>query len=87
MVWQSGCSGAKQMFSKMAEIQSKYSNKGLDLVYFSLDEDKTSWKETSTNYKIQAINISDLQGFNGKTALKFGITAIPFFLILDKEKK
>jgi thiol-disulfide isomerase/thioredoxin len=87
MVWESGCSGAKKIFPQIAAIQNKYAKEGLGVVYFSLDEDKASWKEISMNYKIPNVNISDLQGFNGKTALQFGITAIPAFYILDKEKK
>jgi thiol-disulfide isomerase/thioredoxin len=87
MVYESGCSGAKNIFPQIAAIQSKYVKDGLGVVYFSLDEDKASWKNISTNYKIPDVNISDLQGFNGKTALQFGITAIPAFYILDKDKK
>jgi thiol-disulfide isomerase/thioredoxin len=87
MVWQSGCSAAKKIFPEIAVMQNKYAKDGLGVIYFSLDEDKASWKEISMNYKIPNVNISDLQGFNGKTALQFGITAIPAFYILDKEKK
>jgi thiol-disulfide isomerase/thioredoxin len=87
MIWQGGCSRAKKIFPQIAALQNKYAKDGLGVVYFSLDDDRASWKEISINYNIPHVNISDLQGFNGKTALQFGITAIPAFFLLDKEKK
>jgi thiol-disulfide isomerase/thioredoxin len=87
MVWHGGCRFCKKAMPKVVDMQSKYAKDGLGMVYFSLDEDRASWQEMSTNYKIPNVNISDLQGFNGKIALQMGITATPYFIILDKTKK
>jgi thiol-disulfide isomerase/thioredoxin len=87
MFWQSTCSWSRKLIPKISEIQKKFTKEQLSVIYFSLDENKVLWQEASNSYNIPDINISDLEGVFGKTSLKFGISATPYFLILNKEKK
>jgi thiol-disulfide isomerase/thioredoxin len=85
--WQSGCRWSVKSIPKILEIQEKYANKGVEVIFFNLDENKALWKENSTKFGIKDINISDGQGFYGKTPLSLGVSATPYFFLLDKEKK
>lgn len=71
----------------MNGLQQKFSAQGVRFVYFSLDENKALWQESSATEHIGGWNISDLQGVYGKVPLEMGISSTPSFFVLDGERK
>jgi hypothetical protein len=87
MFWHSGCSWSKKVIPKLNELRRKFAPQGAEFIYFSLDEHKASWESTVSAINPIGVNISDLQGIYGKTALELGITATPYFFLLDGQQK
>lgn len=87
MFWQSGCKWSKKVMPSIKDLQQKFSAQGVRFVYFSLDENKLLWQETSEANNLGTFNVSDLQGVYGKVPLELGISSTPSFFVLDGERK
>ena len=71
----------------MSNLQQKFFAQGVQFVYFSLDENRALWQESSATEHIGNWNISDLQGVYGKVPLEMGVSSTPSFFVLDGEHK
>ena len=87
MFWQSGCKWSKKVIPSMSNLQQKFFAQGVQFVYFSLDENRALWQESSATEHIGNWNISDLQGVYGKVPLEMGVSSTPSFFVLDGEHK
>ena len=67
------------------ELYNKYKDKGLGIVGVSLDEDKAQWTDAVKSMNMTWTQLSDLQGWHNSAVQMYGIQAIPFTIIVDKE--
>lgn len=82
--WASWCGPCVHEMPNLVKIYNEYKNKGLGIVGVSLDEDKRQWQNAVNSMNMTWIQLSDLQGWNNSAAQKYGIQAIPFTIIVDK---
>ena len=74
--WMAGCKWSTKLLPQIAEMSKKYQN--ANFVYYSLDESKALWEQTSIEKQIPAENnISELDGYLGITPLSLGVSATP----------
>ena len=82
--WASWCGPCMREMPHMVEIYQLYKDKGLGILGVSLDTDKDAWqaaiKETGASWP----QISELTR-NSQIAQQFGVQAIPFTLVVDRE--
>ena len=85
--WYSGCGPCHKVIPLLNQIYVKYHHLGLELINFSLDKELNIWKKSITDLNPKGINVSDLMGSNSPQVLHYGVSAFPFFVIFDKERK
>ena len=82
--WASWCSPCMQEMPHMVELYKLYKDKGLGILGVSLDTDEEAWKNAISKAGASWDHISELKR-NSEIANMFGVTAIPFTLLVDKE--
>lgn len=85
--WSSDCLPCRRNHLKLVELYKKYSDKGLEIVSVSLDDNKTEWRKAIQKDNMNWINVSDLKGWHNKLAEDYFISSIPFELWLDGKRK
>jgi thiol-disulfide isomerase/thioredoxin len=85
--WASWCGPCRKENPNVVAMYKKYHNKGFDILGVSLDDDKTKWMKAYEADGLVWNHVSDLKGWECTAAKLYGITAIPFTLLLDKEGK
>jgi thiol-disulfide isomerase/thioredoxin len=82
--WASGCGPCRGEHPKMRNLYKLYHDKGLNIIGISGDDNITDWINAIKIDSIPWLNISDLQGFQNKGFLLYGIRAIPQLILLDQ---
>ena len=82
--WASWCGPCRQEMPNLVRIYDKYKEQGLGIVGVSLDEDKEQWTNAVKEMGMAWTQLSDLQGWHNSAAQMYGIQAIPFTIIVDK---
>ena len=85
--WYSGCGPCHRAMPALNEVYKKYRSQGLDVISFALNSKEEEWKKSSLAYQIPGVNVSDLTGFSGRLFLHYGVSAFPFFVVFDKNKR
>lgn len=85
--WSSWCAPCRTMRPGLSSTYKKYHEKGLEIVGISLDENKVDWIKAIEKDNVPWIEISDLKGFKSTLATKYKINAIPFWILIDKNRK
>jgi peroxiredoxin len=70
----------------LAELYSKYKNKGFEIYMVSVDDDKEAWKTAISEDQLTWINVGDMKG-SMSALIAYNIKAIPANYLLDKEGK
>lgn len=83
--WASWCGPCVRELPKLAETYSKYKDKGFEIIGISLDERKQDWLSAIDRFNMTWVNMSDLKGWKSLAGTTYGITSIPFTLLVDKE--
>lgn len=82
--WASWCGPCMQEMPHMVQLYQLYHPQGLGILGVSLDTDADAWKKAVKETGAVWTHISELEK-NSKIARMFGVNAIPFTLIVDKE--
>ncbi len=82
--WASWCGPCMQEMPHMVELYKLYKDKGLGILGVSLDTDADAWRDAISKSGASWTHISELKR-NSEIANMFGVTAIPFTLVVDKE--
>ena len=87
--WASWCSPCVKEQPKLAELYRKYKNsvfkggKGFEIYGVSFDNKKKPWESIINKYKINWIQVSDLQYWSSPIAKKYNLQELPYNLLID----
>ncbi|MBO4849281.1 MAG: AhpC/TSA family protein [Prevotella sp.] len=82
--WASWCGPCMQEMPHMVQLYQLYHEHGLGILGVSLDTDGEAWKDAVKKTGAVWTHISELDR-NSKIARMFGVNAIPFTMIVDRE--
>ncbi|MGC6479638.1 MAG: redoxin domain-containing protein [Flavobacteriaceae bacterium] len=85
--WASSCGPCKAEYPHMIKSYKEYSDKGFTIFGISLDSKKQQWLDAIEKEGLNWIHVSDLEGAKNQAALLYGITGIPFNLLVDSNGK
>lgn len=69
----------------LADIYSRYHDRGLEVYQVSLDIDKPTWASTVRNQGLPWISVNDGLGVDSPSVLSYNVEAIPTMFIIDKK--
>lgn len=85
--WASWCGPCRKENPNVVRLYKKYHDKGFEILGVSLDEDKDKWVAAIKKDGLVWNHVSDLKGWASDACRLYGIEAIPFTVLLDKEGK
>ena len=85
--WASWCKPCRMENPNVKRVYEKYHNKGFEILGVSLDRDKNSWTGAIQQDGLPWLHVSDLQFWNNAAAQQYGISSIPFTVLVDKDGK
>lgn len=85
--WASWCKPCRLENPNVVLLYNQYKDKGFDILGISLDKEKGAWVKAIADDKLTWHHVSDLKFWQSDVAVKYGVQAIPFTLLLDKEGK
>lgn len=80
------CPHCMAMTPRLKEMYEKQQPKRYEVMFVSIDTSFTDWTAFLKEQKLKWINVSDLKGFNGKSADDYNIYATPTMFLLDRNK-
>lgn len=84
--WASWCRPCRMENPNVVRVYNKYKDKGFTVFSVSLDKNKQRWLQAiEQDGLVWPNHVSDLQGWQNSAAKKYGVTGIPFALLLDQE--
>ena len=85
--WSNACSPCVREMDSLVSFYNSLDTSKVAFVSVALDEDKSKWKNARTTKKIKWTNVWEQNNWYGDLCLNYNVTAMPFFIIFDKEKK
>jgi thiol-disulfide isomerase/thioredoxin len=84
--WASWCGPCRAESPNVLRLYEKYNKKGFEVFSVSLDEKKELWTAAIKADGLKwPYHVSDLAQWNSVVVKQFGITGIPFTLLIDKQ--
>ena len=81
--WASWCHPCRQEIPHLKKVHERY--KDFNIISISIDEREADWKKAMDKEGMTWTQLRNPESFGGVVADKYGITAIPACIILDKE--
>lgn len=81
--WASWCHPCRQEIPHLKKVHERY--KDFNIISISIDEREVDWKKAMNKEGMTWTQLRNSESFGGVVADKYGITAIPACIILDKE--
>jgi thiol-disulfide isomerase/thioredoxin len=86
--WASWCGPCRKENPNVVAMYSKYRDKGFEIFSVSLDKDRESWLKAIAKDNLSWPNhVSDLKYWKSEGAAAYGVTSIPFTVLVDKKGK
>jgi len=85
--WASWCGPCRKENPNVLRMYKKYHSKGFEILGVSLDESKEKWVAAIKKDGLVWNHVSDLKGWGSQACSLYGIEAIPFAMLLDKDGK
>jgi peroxiredoxin len=85
--WASWCAPCRLANKKLVKLYDKYKNQNFEIVGISIDTDKTKWLKAIEKDKLKHQQLIDPKGFDAKTAISFGVDALPAAYLFDASGK
>lgn len=86
--WASWCMPCRQENPAVVKMYNKYKDKGFTVYSVSLDKEKSKWLNAiQQDGLIWPNHVSDLKFWQSAAAQTYGITSIPFTVLIDKDGK
>ncbi len=83
----SWCPHCKELMPKLNEIKKSSDGKNFEVLAISLDTKREDWKNFVKTNCPTLVNVSDLNGWDGKAASDYFIYATPTMILVDKARK
>jgi len=85
--WASWCKPCRMENPNVKKVYEKYHRKGFEILGVSLDRDMNAWKGAIEQDGLPWMHVSDLQFWNNAVAQQYGISSIPFTVLVGKDGK
>jgi thiol-disulfide isomerase/thioredoxin len=86
--WASWCGPCRKENPNVVRLYKKYNKQGFTVFSVSLDEDVEAWKNAiQKDGLIWPYHVSDLKGWKTSLTAVYGIEAIPYTVLINKEGK
>jgi peroxiredoxin len=86
--WASWCAPCRRENPMLVTMYNKYRSKGFEIFGISVDENRKSWISAMKKDGLTWTNTANMQNTeNNPAALTYGVTAIPFNVLVDKDGK
>ena len=86
--WASWCGPCRKENPHVVAMYGKYHDKGFEIYSVSLDKDRESWLAAiAKDNLIWPDHVSDLKYWKSAGAAAYGVTAIPFTVLIDRKGK
>lgn len=85
--WASWCRPCRMENPNIVAAYSKFKDKGFTVFGVSLDRSKEAWVNAIKQDKLTWTHVSDLQFWNSVAAKDYGVSGIPFAVLIDEEGK
>ncbi len=85
--WASWCKPCRHENPNVVAAYQKYKDKGFTVFGVSLDRTKDAWEEAIKKDNLTWTHVSDLKFWQSEAAQAYGVTGIPFAVLIDKEGK
>ncbi|MBB77881.1 MAG: hypothetical protein CL844_02630 [Crocinitomicaceae bacterium] len=86
--WASWCGPCRRENPTVVNLYNKYKDKGFTVMSVSLDKDLTKWLQAIEKDNLSWSNhVSDLKGWASKAGKEYGVSGIPFTVLIDREGK
>ncbi|MCS6905102.1 MAG: TlpA disulfide reductase family protein [Bacteroidia bacterium] len=84
--WASWCGPCRRENPHVVKTYKHYNPKGFEVFSVSLDNNAENWKRAIKEDNLMwPYHVSDLRGWQSSAAQLYGVTSIPFTILLDKE--
>ena len=83
--WASWCRPCRIENPNVKRIYEKYAKKGFEILGVSLDRDHESWVKAIKDDGLPWKHVSDLGFWNNAAAQEYGVSSIPYTVLLDRE--
>ena len=81
--WASWCGPCIAAFPAYKDLYSKHNENGFEIVTIAVDKNFEDWKEVSVEVEIPWINLGEIEGNYGTTAVSYGVSSLPRSFLLD----
>jgi thiol-disulfide isomerase/thioredoxin len=86
--WASWCGPCRKENPNVVAIYNKYHEKGFEIYSVSLDKDRESWlKAIAKDNLLWPDHVSDLKYWKSAGAAAYGVSSIPYTVLIDKKGK
>jgi thiol-disulfide isomerase/thioredoxin len=86
--WASWCGPCRKENPNVVAVYQKYHDKGFEIFSVSLDKDRESWlKAIAKDNLLWPDHVSDLKYWKSEGAAAYGVTSIPYTVLIDKKGK
>lgn len=83
--WASWCGPCIKEMPSLVNLYNKYKNRNFEIVGVSLDENKEAWLKALIQFNMKWPQLSDLKGWNSTAAQMYGVTSIPYTVLINPE--
>lgn len=83
--WASWCGPCRGSFPHLKKVYAAYKEKGFEIYGLSLDTDKEKYLKASKEEQIPWINTVDYAAFKSEAAVTYGVSGIPYTLLIGND--
>lgn len=85
--WASWCGPCRAEMPNVKAAYERFHEKGFDILGLSFDDSREAWLKGIADLGMAWPQLSDVKGWKSLAARKYGVHAIPFTILFDKEGK